>query len=78
MMLPSDDAEVLAWSSPRRSKLYYGGLDEGVQILLEVGREVEAAFYPESKCLGIQWHPEIMDENSDGYRFFMELLERCR
>jgi len=70
MALPPNDADVLAWAEPCRSQRYYGGSG-----LLDVEEEVEAAFYPATRSLGVQWHPEIMEPDMDGYKYFMELLE---
>lgn len=74
MSMPTRDAQILAWY--RSQKKYYGGLDQaGHQLFYSPDRDVEAFFYPQTQCLGVQWHPEIMDEDSDGYKGFIEMLD---
>lgn len=37
---------------------------------------VEACWFPKTKSLGVQFHPEWMDRNSDGYKYFKFLLQK--
>lgn len=65
MMDPDTDGSVLAWSSPISSHYSFGDME-----IDNIGpQEPEAIFYKKTKCLCIQWHPEYMNSNTDGYRF---------
>lgn len=71
--MPSRDAQILAWCSSQ--KKHYGGLDQaGHQLFYSPDKDVEAFLCNSTRCLGIQWHPEIMDEESDGYKGFLNIL----
>lgn len=37
--------------------------------------EPEVVWFEESRDLSVQYHPEYMGEDSDGYRYFQQLLE---
>ena len=37
-------------------------------------REPEVVWYKRYNCLAVQYHPEYMDEESDGWKYFQELL----
>ena len=53
MMYPYDiKHEVIAWADPRSK--HYVGLDKGY----ELESEPEIVWFPESRCLAIQGHPE--------------------
>lgn len=47
------------------------GLPAGVDHIDEV---VEAVFYPETRCLCVQFHPEYMPVDSEGFQYYQELL----
>lgn len=64
--LPEENYKVLGWSNGL-SPVYIGENDETVSFneaaLLRDGRikEPEIIFYPKTKCLGVQFHPEMMN-----------------
>lgn len=70
-MLP-DNAYLIGWSDKRRSDTYIGDKDEPVSAPTH---EVEAAIFPEINAAGVQYHPEMMPENSSGFRWYEELIE---
>lgn len=70
MMLPPDDAEVLAWCVQSRSGIYLG--DGGEQI--DVDREIEVVHYPDIKGLAVQYHPEMHDKNDEGWDYYQKLI----
>ena len=72
MQLPPEGAVAVAWSDPRRSDIYEG--PNGVTY--EPDREHDVVYYPSTNALGMQYHPEYMDEASDGFRYCAELVER--
>lgn len=71
MILPPDSAIVTATSSSRMSHLYIGENDAEVEYK---GPEVEAAVFPETKCFGVQWHPEMMQPNTDGFGYYYDMV----
>lgn len=73
MVLPPEDSILLAWSAGRRSDVYVGDKDEPVEY---DGTENESVIYPNHKCFGVQWHPEWMPTDSDGYKFFHDMARR--
>ena len=72
MILPPEDAVVIATSETNRSKRYFGKADRDI---VYIGDEIEAAVFPNTKTFGVQWHPEWMDPKSDGYQFFFNLVK---
>ena len=72
MQLPPKDAKILAWAEPRLSKHYEG--PDGVELFPEV--EYEGVYYPSTKALGMQWHPEWMHPDSDGWKFTESIIQK--
>lgn len=68
--LPSDAVPVV-WSTNRRSNIYIGPRGE---IAAPPAKEVEAAIFPSTKSMGVQFHPERMKSNSSGYQAYLEFL----
>jgi len=50
---------------------------EGNHTLLAVSNDglPEVVIWPHSRCLGVQYHPEWMSDDTDGYLYFQTLLE---
>lgn len=70
MIIPPIDAKVIGWSTDRMSDHYYGDND----LLVEgPEKEPEAALFPRIESAGVQYHPEFMDLDTDGYKWFHEL-----
>jgi hypothetical protein len=72
MIVPPREEDVIGWSFSRLSDTYIGRNDreEGWE-----GPEVEAILIVETLCCGVQWHPEMMPEKSDGYRFYHNMMK---
>jgi gamma-glutamyl-gamma-aminobutyrate hydrolase PuuD len=70
MMLPPEDAEVLAWATPQRSTYYLG--DDNDEI--EVEKEIEAVHFPSVNGLGVQYHPELHRETDEGWEYYQDLI----
>lgn len=62
-VIPPMRAEVLAWSTTKRSMRYIGDKDEEWKYN---GPEVEAVHYPHRNAAGVQWHPEALDPKDRG------------
>lgn len=71
IVIPPKDAIIVGWSPEKLSKRYIGDKDEEVNW---PGPEVEAVIYPELGACGVQWHPEMMLERDDGYKFFYNMV----
>ena len=69
---------LLAWSQPR-SDYYLTFPDDEVQPLMwEINpllKDPEVVYFPKYRNLAVQYHPEWMTKESDGYKFFQHLLE---
>jgi gamma-glutamyl-gamma-aminobutyrate hydrolase PuuD len=74
MVIPPDNAIVTAWASSRLSDVYIGRNDEEEHY---EGPEVEAVIYPETKCFGVQWHPEMQQATSTGYQYYFNMVRRA-
>ena len=73
MIVPGAGAEVYAWATQRieaKDCIYDGELpdsvfdDEGVRV-------TEAIYIPQTRCFGVQYHPEWMDEHSTGAQWYL-------
>lgn len=65
--------ELLAWSFPRLSPVYEFGPNDAVLKELPLDKEPEVVFYPKTRCLCCQSHPEQM-KFSDPFVERMRLL----
>jgi len=72
MIIPSKNSLVVGWSSDKLSRVYYGNGDKRIKWK---GPEVEAVLMPKILSCGVQWHPEMMLKDSEGYKFFYEMVE---
>lgn len=70
MIIPTPNAIITAWSK-QRSSVYIGKNDEPVRWY---HNEYEAAIFPEIKGFGVQYHPEMMTKNEEGYAYFYEMV----
>jgi len=77
--LPTDNYEVLGWGASPRSNHY--GLDQETTVELQdasdnLKEEPDIVYYPVIKSLAVQFHPEWMDESSDGVKLFQSLVTK--
>jgi gamma-glutamyl-gamma-aminobutyrate hydrolase PuuD len=72
MILPPPDAITTGWALKRLSTIYRGQADE--RIMWE-GVEYEAAIFPKTKAFGVQYHPEMMGEHTEGYNYYYQMVE---
>lgn len=81
MMVPAPDAHLLGWSENVATVFEAGGIISPTGIMQPlrdhqgVYKEPEAVFWPRTNSLGVQYHPEYMSKDSDGWLYFQELLE---
>ncbi len=71
MMIPKEES-ILGWAEPRLSSFYIGGNGQN----LNYNREVEVAEFPSIKAYGVQYHPEIMGKDTDGFKYCQELIRK--
>ena len=72
MQIPPGGAIMLAWADPKRSKCYEGENDEE----LYPKYEAEGVYYPATQSLGMQWHPEFMRKESEGFQYSVSLIQK--
>ena len=71
MIIPGEDGIVVGWADKNLSRDYYGNND----MVVDWNKpETEVIYYPNTRCFGVQYHPEIMSENSAGYRYYYEAV----
>lgn len=72
MIIPPKEGFIIGWSPENLSTdAYVGYHDKEVNW---PGPEVEAVLIPHTKCCGVQYHPEMMDEDSAGYKFYRNMV----
>lgn len=71
MILPTGEAHIIGWTTERRSSMYVGEEDRKLRY---DGPEIEAAIFPNIRGLGVQYHPEMMDEDTEGFQFFFNMV----
>lgn len=74
MMNPSGLYNVLAWAEGLSSR--YEGGDSGVKMrqTRQGVKEPEVVYYDITKSLAVQFHPENMNQDTNGYKYFQKLL----
>jgi|WetSurMetagenome_2_1015567.scaffolds.fasta_scaffold686430_1 gamma-glutamyl-gamma-aminobutyrate hydrolase PuuD len=75
MMLPTKDYALLAWSENNLSSAYESTDRFGAIECLKVEKEPEAIWFRKIKGLAVQWHPEWMQVESEGYKYYQELIK---
>lgn len=63
---------LVGWAEPSISKIYYGNEDKQVNFN---GKETEVIIVPNLNACGVQYHPEMMNKESYGYKFFYKFIE---
>jgi putative glutamine amidotransferase len=71
MCIPGKKGYIMAWSSSKRSEVYYGDKDKQINY---TGKEVESIYYPENNIFAVQFHPEYMNTTSKGFLWYREAV----
>lgn len=72
------DCELLAWSTERRSKHYYGETSETpAHIDATTFLEPEVVYFPSFNGLAIQGHPEWADKDTAFVNYCLECVTDC-
>lgn len=74
MQLPPVSAEIIAWADPKLSKIYEGWTP--TNGILTPEREYDCVYYPNTNSLGMQYHPEFMSTDSEGFQYSIELTKK--
>jgi hypothetical protein len=76
--LPQIDYELIAWSDKQRSDFYYGEPDEADDaVLLDPPLEPEIIWFPGTKSLCIQSHPEFIQSKEHPFvAYCLELVKK--
>ena len=72
MCILGPNTVLVGWAEPNISEVYYGNEDEQVGF---GGKEAEIIIVPNQNACGVQYHPEIMNKKSCGYKFFYKFIE---
>lgn len=72
MIIPPGDGYAIGWCPKKLSSAYYGYKDKQVEFN---DYEVEAVLIPRTMCCGVQYHPEGMSGNSDGYQWYYNMVK---
>jgi hypothetical protein len=72
MMYPGDvEHDLLAWSLPRLSRRYaYAGPEKIMSVV-----EPEIIWFPKTKCLAVQGHPEYLETSTPMNRYINNLMK---
>ncbi len=72
MVIPPEEGIIIGGAQERRSAQYIGDGDlktESPEL------EAEAVILPHIDAAGVQYHPEMMSKDSEGYKWFHELAK---
>jgi gamma-glutamyl-gamma-aminobutyrate hydrolase PuuD len=69
MVIPTDDMEVIAYA-PCLSRIKIT-----TKKIIDEGDEVEVAYFPKLKAIGVQGHPEWLPRDSDLTKLTIQLLQ---
>ena len=72
MCILGPNTVLVGWAKPSVSEIYYGNRDEKINYN---GKETEIIIAPDYNACGVQYHPEIMNEKSCGYKFFYKFIK---
>lgn len=72
MSVLGPDGILFGWSDPKRSDVYIGRNDKPEEA---PEKETEAFYYPGTRCVGVQYHPEWLDSTHEGFIFYKNLID---
>jgi anthranilate/para-aminobenzoate synthase component II len=72
MCLPGKNTILIGWSTERMSDIYIGDLDEEIEY---TGPETEAFIFPNIHGFAVQYHPETMGKNTEGYLYYWKTVK---
>jgi hypothetical protein len=81
-MVPTEEAVVLGWSAGLATTYETGGQLSPQQLMQPfqasdgIYGEPDIVYWARTNSLGVQYHPEYMDVESDGWKYFQDLLTK--
>ena len=72
MSVVPDDSFLIGWSKENLATRYYGDGDEKIG---PPEKETEAALFPNIESAGVQYHPEVMSKETEGWKWFFNLAK---
>lgn len=72
MVIPHKDSFIIGTTTKQISDIYFGDNDKQVD---RQELDVEALYMPTINACGVQYHPEMMNEYSNGFQFFNRMIE---
>jgi hypothetical protein len=70
MQIPPDDSTILAVAEPNLSRYYKDGDDKDITV----PGEIEVVFYPSIKAIGIQYHPEYLQNDHPCVKYSQQVV----
>jgi anthranilate/para-aminobenzoate synthase component II len=74
MIIPPEDGFIIGWSEHRRSNVYVGAHDKRLKEDRWPAVETEAVLIPRTHFAGVQYHPEYMQDHTDGYQWYWNMV----
>ena len=71
MIVPPHDGYIIAWCPKKLSQSYFGDKDLAVRW---PGPEVEGVYLPRIGACAVQWHPEMMPERAEAFKFYNQMV----
>jgi len=72
MVIPPEDGLVAGWSPEALSVKYFGDCDK---IVEGPDMEPESIILPSIQSAGVQYHPEMMSPESEGWKYFYSMAK---
>lgn len=67
----NENSIPMAWAHPKRSSIYLG---PRANVVDAPEHEIEAAIFPKYRSMGVQFHPEMMLDGTEGREFYLALV----
>ena len=71
MVVPSKDAFIIGSTEKQIATVCFGNYD---QPITKQEPDVEALYMPTINACGVQYHPEMMHNDSEGFKFFHRMI----
>ena len=71
MCIPGADCEIIA-EAENIGGCYIGNYDKEIEW---ENKDIEGVHYHKQRTIGVQWHPEMMDKNSQGRLFYKDIVK---
>ncbi len=72
MVVPHEDTFIIGTAEKQVATVYFGNHDQPIE---RHEPDVEALYMPSINACGVQYHPEMMHDSSNGFEFFHQMIE---